>query len=56
MVRTKFYVCNTHECKYNYRYEKTPLGKKRKKLLTPDEGGDGKKEKGKKGGKGKKKK
>ena len=40
-------------------YEKTPIGKKRKKLLAPDEDGDGGKKGGKggkKGGKGKKKK
>lgn len=40
-------------------YEKTPIGKKRKKLITPDEDGDGGGKGGKgakKGGKGKKKK
>lgn len=35
-------------------YEKTPMGKKRKKILMPDAGGDAGKDK--KGGKGKGKK
>merc|ERR1711990_1351024 len=41
---------------YSSWYEKTPLGKKRKKLISPAEDGDGGDSKGKKKGKGKKKK